>query len=206
MTDATKLPEPAAKPKTLDEAFAKMADVAEGNPEQVLADVDEPAIADDDALGKEAEDPKDPNAIPPWLVFPEDPKWRIPPYKQIGIMKFKKEWCEDPSKGDRVCILWSLTDAEEKLASKRTRGDNLRTLAELSKMTIRACGTAGQPLAMADWTGKMSAGNIDRFWNEIGPKCRVLVTNYYYRTHSLTTEETADFFVNGLVVRSAVAG
>ena len=204
MTQETK--EGAPKPKTFAEAFEQL----EMSPEEeAAAEAETYAAAEPektktaDPLAAKADDPPDPNVIPDWVEFPQG--FKIPPHKQVAFLKFRAKWTERPDKGDRWCMLWSLSDAEEKLAIKRTRGEHARTLAEFSKQMIRLIDGK-----RVDWSGSadMQAThmNIDRFWDDIGGKCRSLIQNYYVKTHSLDMAEQADFFVNCLHVRTATVG
>lgn len=136
---------------------------------------------------------------PDWCPIPSGLK--IPPGRQIGFMLFRASWTDAPQKGDRTCVLWSLSEAEEKMAYTRARGDALRSIGELAKQMIRVVD--GQ---RADWTLGVGAGNVDRFWDDIGRKCCQMIQNYYLKTHTLSQEEQQDFFMNCLVVRTAVAG
>ena len=219
------------KPQSVDEALKKLDEVAEGEdatptveskqaePEETAEDLlSTEAEGEPSALEQAAEEEHDPDAIPPWVCFPESPKWKIPEHKTLMILRFRAKWTDTPHLGDRVCILWSLSATEEKLSSKRTRGDGAQVLSEMSKGIIRAFGMlpleaegnnqykSTVPMHIADWTGTLGSGNVDRFWNEIGAKCRTMISNAYLRTHSLNAEETADFFLNCFVVRSAVGG
>ena len=181
----------------------------------------------DDLLEAEANAPqgtpeRNPDDVPPWIRFPEDQKWQIPPHRQLYFLRFRAKWTDNKPAGDRTVILWSLSDNEEKLAAKRTRGESSRTVVEMAKGMIRAMGTVDpdfpdvsewdghtrpeRPMVRADWTGTLGPGNVDRFWNDIGSKCRVLIQNIYMRSHALNAEDTADFFLNCLAVRSAVDG
>lgn len=216
------------KPASLDEAMGQLDAAANGGEEEKPATAaPEGETADDftaneegaeegsgDALDEAAEHGKDPNAIPDWIMFPQHAKWKIPPNAgDVFFLRFKAEWMPDKSKGDRTVIFWCLNDNEEKMAGKRTRGDDARWIGEMTKACVRAMGsiTPGEdkatvPMTMSDWTGTFGPGSVDRFWNEIGPKCRSMLKNLYHRTHSLTAEETADFFLNCMTARSAVAG
>lgn len=140
----------------------------------------------------------DPNALPAWLALPPDLK--IPPDKQIGFMLFRSQWTDRPSKGDRQCLMWPLSDADEKFALKRTRGDMSRGISELAKQMIRAVD--GKKI---DWA-KNSGKDLENFWDEIGAKCRQQIQNYYLKTHALTKDDQLDFFVNCLVVRTSKVG
>lgn len=171
--------------------------------------------ADESALDDETEVPLDPLAedeepteeekaksdeIPEWVIMPKDPNFKIPPGRQLGFLRLRGEWTDTASKGDRQCIVWALTDADEKLALKRTQGDSSRFLAELTKQMIRAVD--GQRV---DWA-KGHSTNVNRWWNEVGAKCRKILQAYYHKTHSLEDVEIADFFANCVAVRTAVGG
>jgi hypothetical protein len=56
----------------------------------------------------------------------------IPPYKQIGYFLFRPELTERPDIGNRTCMTWGLTVAEERLARSATRGDSSRTYEEMT--------------------------------------------------------------------------
>jgi hypothetical protein len=100
----------------------------------------------------------------------------------------------------RDCVFWDLSVADEKLARAAARGGD--ALHELAKRIIRTVDGH-----RADWSGKRAApGSVDRFWDEIGGKCRPLIVNAYWKLHSLSTEETADFFLHCITFRTAVAG
>jgi len=142
--------------------------------------------------------PADPNALPSWVTFPTG--FKIPPRKVVTFMLFKPEWTDRPELGQRWCMLWPLSDADEKLATGRSRGDHLRSLTELTKQTIRVIDGN-----RADWTktpGQQNVYDVDKFWNEVGGKCRTALTNYYAKMHMLTREEQADFLQNCLFVRT----
>jgi hypothetical protein len=146
----------------------------------------------------EAKEPADPNALPDWVEFP--PGFKIPPGKVVTFLRFKAKWLENPSQGDRWCMTWPLSDADEKLASQRARGDALRGLSELTKQTIRLMDGK-----RADWTmtpGLDHAYDPNKFWNEIGGRCRNLIVNVYGKTHMLSREEQQDFFANCVFVRT----
>ena len=183
--------------------------------------VREAEASEDDvaSLGEEGEAPPKPRPaavarvdgdVPDWVVFPDD--FRLPKGEQVAFIRFRKEWCKGSAahKGDRGCIVYPITSAEEKLAAKRARGVQELVLSELTKQSIRAVmdnvGTPDAVATAADWSGVVPAGNIDRFFDEVGPKCRPLVINVYARLHTLTQEEGLRFFAECLCIRSAVAG
>lgn len=116
-------------------------------------------------------------------------------------MRFRAEWTDAPQKGDRVMVLWSLTEAEEKLAYKRSGDDTRSTIAELSKQSIRAIDGC-----KADWTRASVPGAVHILWNDLGTRCRQQIMNWYLKSHTLTSEQQQDFFVNCFAVRSAVGG
>ena len=194
----------ATKPKTFDEAFQTL---AMSPAEEAFLEAAKFAEASDGFTSKPAAaggtppgppDDEDPDAIPEWVVFPEG--FKIPPGKQLAFIRFRANWTDTPDKGDRHCIIWSLSDADSKLALKRVAGEASRTLSELAKASIRAIDGA-----KADWSGRPGRGNVERFWDEIGEKCRQQLQNFYIKTHSLTAEEQADFFTSCMHVRSSVA-
>lgn len=110
----------------------------------------------------------------------------------MAFLRIKASWTNDPSGGDRWCTVWQITETEEKLAYNRARGDQHRAVTELAKATIRVIdGTK------ADWSGDLfKKGSVAEFWGSIGPKGRLMIRNYYIRTHMVTDEETLDFFSN----------
>lgn len=156
------------------------------------------AAAMPEQIEKPAVKPADDNALPEWVTFP--PGFKIPARKSVAFMLFKARWCEKPELGDRWCLLWPLSDADEKLATTRARGDHLRAVTELAKQTVRVIDGN-----RADWTktpGQTHVYDVDKFWNEIGARCRNLVTNYYAKMHILSREDQADFLENCLFVRT----
>lgn len=137
------------------------------------------------------------DALPEWAEMPAG--LNPPKGAPLGFLMFKPEWTRCPEKGARTCIVWSLTDMDERLAFARVR-DHLATAAnEMAKQMIRAVDGV-----KVDWSAKEGApGNLDDFWKEIGPKCRAMVVRYYNRTHMMSPEETADFLSNCVAVRTA---
>lgn len=150
-------------------------------------------------LEERAETAEDPNDIPDWVIIPEG--FKFPKGRQVAFMLFRPEItvCQT----ERQCVLWSLSVSDEKLARKRTRGDSQSTFDELAKQTIRLIDGV-----KVDWTGKASVtkgpGSIDKFYEDIGPQYRQMILNAYHKTHTLSLEQQADFFLNCFVVRTAV--
>lgn len=186
----TTTPAQKAVPSTFDEAFQNM---------EATADEKAELGVDDDVAPLPAEkktNVDNPSDVPDWFTMP--PGFVIPPHKEIIFLRFRAAWTDRPDKGERMCMLWPLSDADEKLALKRTRGEPARGLSELSKQLIRAVDGC-----RADWTGQPGPGSVERFWDEIGSKCRQLIQNYYAKTHTLSNEEKYDFLGNCFVVKNA---
>ncbi len=194
---------PIRRPQTFDEVMKdlEMTPEEEADLERAKYEAAAPEKKKDDkqgdALDRKADDPGDPDSIPEWVTFP--PNFKIPPGKTLGFIRFYGRWTERPEKGDRVCIVWPLSDADEKLAYKRTRGETARSLAELTKQMVRAID--GEKVT---WSGNPQDGAIvDRFWEDIGPRCRQMLQTYYLKTHSFSQEDQAEFFLHCLVSRTA---
>jgi len=132
---------------------------------------------------------------PEWADIPEGLK--LPIGESIAFIRIPGKWLR--GKGDRVCIVWPITELEERTAYARARGDSVRAVSELSKVCIRAIDGV-----KADWTGDAShPGNVNKFWDAIGPRGRLMIRNYYVQTHTVNTEDQADFFVNHFCVMTA---
>ncbi len=146
--------------------------------------------------------PHDPSALPEWVKMPAG--FKMPPGKQVAFMLFKKEWTDRPELGDRQCIIWPLSLSDEKVSLKRARNEAAMVMPSQTMQTIRAIDGM-----KSDWTGRPAAGvsySVAKFYDEIGAKCRSMLENYYLKSHVLSADEQADFFLNCLAVRSAVAG
>lgn len=140
----------------------------------------------------------DPNKIPSWVTnFPTN--FPIPPGKEVVFVWFKANLTDRPDLGDRWCMLWPLSDLEETNATKLARGDQTRVFKELTKATIRLIDGM-----RPDWTGKPNPGtySVNKFWNEMGAKYRARLLNLYLKMHSMTDEESADFFLNCVAIRT----
>lgn len=130
------------------------------------------------------------------LTGREWPSWAIVPEGQsrpvrtiVACMQFEAGWTKDPSLGDRHCVCWPLSDGDEKLAQQRAMGDSNRYINELAKQMVRWID--GE---VADFAGGTGRNNIDRFWDEIGPKCRTLMTQMWTQLNALTMQERVTFF------------
>jgi len=132
--------------------------------------------------------------IPEWANVPAD--LNVPKGRQVGFIRLRGAWTDSPEKGDRVLIVWPLSPLDERNAMSRTNGDGMRTLPEYTKQMIRCIDE--EPVNWAN--GPMQ---VDRLWSEMGARCRQLLINYYLKTHSLSDEETLDFFNNCISVLTA---
>lgn len=189
----------APKAKNIGDAFSRVT-AGEVTPtaEDVAALGGAPAPAPTavDDIDPEDEVPPEPEGdIPSWVKLP--PNFKTKPGRTLYFVRFRAEWTDAAHKGERQCILWNLTDTDEKFAYKRMRGDAARVLDELTKGMIRVVD--GE---FVDWSRGHSS-NVERFWAEIGSKCRKQLNAIYSKSHSLTDKERADFFGNCLVVASS---
>lgn len=147
-------------------------------------------------MGDEEEEVGGADDMPEWAVLPNDLK--IPKGRVVAFILFRADWTDTPDKGDRQCIVWNLSDADERIALKRTAmGDGLGAVSELAKQSVRAVDGH-----RVDWSKPKGPGSIDQFWREIGAKCRALVQRWYLQNHQLTDREQADFFENCVAVRT----
>ncbi|GAC1476155.1 MAG: hypothetical protein PVSMB8_02590 [Vulcanimicrobiaceae bacterium] len=132
-------------------------------------------------------------------AIPSDLK--IPEGRNYAVIRFPAEWTDAPHKGERSCVLWSITDKEEKLAYTLSMGDSNRVVDELAKRTIRAIdGVRVSAAATKDDDNR--PGNVDTFWRDIG-KCRSWILRFYNQTHSFSEAEKKRFFESCVVVRTA---
>ena len=141
---------------------------------------------------------------PDWAknAIPEEIRGRAPEGATVWILRLKKEWTHRPSAGDRIVVLWALSDAEENRAAERASSMGAyRLYRECAKAMIRAIDGS-----KADWSASGKNNDVRKFWNDIGPKCRELITNTYMRAHKFSETELADFFSNCHVVATALHG
>lgn len=133
-------------------------------------------------------------SIPQWAIRPPD--LQIPRYKKVFYLRFRADMTDTPSKGERQAIIWSNNLADQKLAVMRSNKDPNQMAEQMAKQMIRAVDGH-----VADWTGELGAGNIDIWWDAIGPKCRSILDRLFVQMHVATKEDLADFFENCVEVR-----
>jgi hypothetical protein len=156
---------------------------------QELSEDEAEAILDGtDGEGDKHSPIEDPDKKPDWAVLPENLKMPKPGVK-VCFMRFPAAWTTDPTKGDRWCVCWPISEVEERLAYQRARGDSLRSVSELAKQTIRVVDGY-----KANWSGDGKPGQVLEFCSAIGPKGRQMLRNYYVRTHTCQDDEILDFF------------
>ena len=136
-----------------------------------------------------------PGGAPGWARLPAG--MRFPRGRQVAFIKFKPEWTDAPQKGERQCIVWGLTDIDEKLAFGRAMGDSNRAMGELTKQMIRSID--GIPV---DWSGGGGPGSIDAWWREIGGKCRQILSRIYTQMNVLPPEDQKHFFEQCIELRT----
>lgn len=159
-----------------------------------IEEVDREAAASADGDPDAPVDASEGSKWPDWAKLPEG--MRMPEGKTLLAVRFRAAWTDRPSQGDRVCILWNLTEADEKHASRRARGDFQQVMNEMAKQMIRVIDGA-----KADWS-KPGRHNPATFFTDIGGACRQQLKNLYAKRHTLATADQIDFFVNCVAVRS----
>lgn len=160
---------------------------------------DDVVSADMDEAGEEVPSPALPASggddIPPGFMMPTD--LRIPKGAQVVFIRIPAEMTATPLKGERQCLVWAITDGEEKLANDRCEGKSNRAPAEYTKQMIRAIDGV-----RVDWSKTRGPGSIEEFWREIGPKSRNLLMRIYTQVHLASDEEARSFFENCVAVRT----
>lgn len=174
-------------------------EVVGGEQQLVLAD-EHPTQADAEAAGKEAVPSLQlpaarPGGAPAWVVLP--PNLKFPRGRQVGFIRFEAQWTDSPQKGDRQCIIWGLSDIDEKVAFTRAMSDPNRAAAELAKQMVRAIDGY-----QVDWSGTPGPACIDEWWREIGGKCRQMLIRIYAQTHVLPEEDRKRFFESCIEFRT----
>lgn len=194
----------------------------EGQTEEQSEELTEEAVAEKQQTAQEAASRLAMNlpdaehgGAPPWVQLP--PGFRFPRGKQILFLRFRSAWTDTPWKGAahinpetgetdkdengkeilyRQCVVWPINNADKKLALGRAQRDPNRAADELAKQMIRV-----HDGVEADWA-VVRANGVEMFWNEMGEKCRGLLTRIFTQLHVLDTNSTADFLENCIAVRS----
>lgn len=154
----------------------------------------EPADESDEEAAAAADADVISDQPPKWAQVPDDLKMP-PPGKAVIYVRIKAELTDYPDKGDRQCIMWNLTYADEKLAHKRCHGDPLRSLPEMVRAMVRSHDGV-----------KTNWGNprvFDQWWDEIGGRARQLLQGIYLKRQGLTDVQRVDFFGNCVVETSS---
>lgn len=154
----------------------------------------------DGAADEKPAAPKLPTAsqddAPEWAVIPVN--LQVPKGRQVVFLRFPAALTGNPYRGERQCIVWTLSDGEEKLANDRTGGNMNRAPAEFTKQMIRVVDGV-----RVDWSKAKGPGSVDEFWREIGPKGRNLLIRIYTQLHLATDDEVTSFFESCVAVRTA---
>lgn len=134
---------------------------------------------------------------PEWVVVPTGLK--VEPGTLVAALLFEADTCKNPAAGDFHCLVWPLKDKEQALAYKRTNGVTERALSELAKGAVR--GWNGTRVSWPGGTGQ--PGDVDVFWEGIGPKGRSMLVEWYLNTHAFTKEERVRFFGRCIATKRA---
>lgn len=166
---------------------------------RLVADETEPEAPAAAAVQEEAASPRLPASggsdVPEWAIVPKD--LRPPKGRQVIFLRIPAKLTDVPLKGERQCIVWTLSDGDEKLAAERCEGKAGRASAEYTKQMIRSVDGA-----VASWMKPTGPGSLDEFWREIGGKGRNLLMRVYSQLHLADDDELRDFFENCIAVRT----
>ena len=186
--------QPPPRPRGVKEVAQKMNEKGDNlSPEEMLAlGMQPPEVDEDQHYIDQAVEEADANKPPEWAVVPGD--LTLPRGKMIYFIRIPADWTDRPAEGDRQCIAWNLTVADEDIALKRTRGEQTRVMRECAMMMVRAVD--GHKV---DWTNINGPGGVRKWFDAIGPRGRVLVQNVYARTHSVDDEVALRFFADCFV-------
>jgi hypothetical protein len=133
-------------------------------------------------------------AAPEWAHLPKDLRW--PKGRQVLFVRFRAEMTDTRWKGERQAILWPISMGDKKLALGRAGGDPNRLSDELTKCMVRAIDGH-----VVDTTGVPGPANLDAWWDEIGEKCRSMLSRIFVQLHVVSRDEAADFFESCVAVR-----
>jgi hypothetical protein len=178
-----------------EEELAALGDTAPTRPKVQSEESEDEQKADAD----EEPELESTNEVPAWAVLPPDLK--IPKGKQVYFIRIPADLTDRPNDGDHHCVAWNLNIADEDTALKRSRGEQFRVMRESCMQMIRAIDGH-----RVDWTNSNlnAPGNVKRWFNDIGPRGRLLVQNVYIRTHSVNNETSIRFFVDCFASMSSV--
>jgi hypothetical protein len=152
------------------------------------------------AVAEDEDDEADVTKLPAWARDAIPPDLKIPKGETVYVMRFLAPWTKSKTV-DRTCVLWSLSIGDEKLANQRGGDNSQNTLLELAKQMVRAID--GHRI---DYTGRKPEASIDKWWNDIGRKCRTLIVSTFIRMHSLSDDERAYFLAHCVAARTLFVG
>jgi hypothetical protein len=133
--------------------------------------------------------------IPEWAKIPEG--LVFPKNKQVMFMRFRANMTDTPLKGERQAIVWSNNIGDQRVAIMRSDRDPNKMQDQMTKQTIRAVDGV-----LIDQSGEvLVTGNVDIWWDEIGPKCRNILDKLFMQLHFAQPAEAKDFFENCVAVR-----
>lgn len=151
--------------------------------------------------------------VPGWFLVPEGYAF---PRRRLVFIRFPSAWTDRPGIGKplpvedaqslrvapagalwRQCLCVPLSVGDGKHAYARSMGDGNRLAEELTKQMVRVVDGR-----ISDWSGDLSEGNIDVWWDQIGGPCRTLLNRMWSQLHSLTRERERAFFESCIVVRA----
>jgi hypothetical protein len=156
-----------------------------------------------------------PDGIPHWVILPEG--FTFPRGKMVLFLRFKSSWTDAPWKGSpmhdtktgenfkdadgkdtlwRQCIVWPINTGDKRNALSRAMRDPNKAADEMAKQMIRA--TDG---IKSDWTTVQQEG-VETFWNELGERCRGLLSRVFTQLHVLDQDSTQDFLEHCIEARS----
>jgi len=162
-----------------------------GAPAPAVVDLDD----EDDVVPTDTD-----QATPAWAKVPAG--FSFPPGWTIWFVRFRAPMTNMPKGEDRTCILWNLSESDEKRASKLARGDGIRIIDEMAKAMIRSVDGKKISLAPTHPADGDGFASVAAFWNEIGGKCRQQLKGIYLKTHVMDASENADFFEHCVAPRT----
>lgn len=144
--------------------------------------------------------------VPQWVRYPEG--LVVPKGRRLVFMRFPSTWTSTPHVGFplpvedagavklggvaglwRQCICWDMSVGDEKIAASRSLGSQFRFNVELTKQMVRVVDGF-----LVNDDGSEGPGNLEVFWEQLGKRCRDVLSEVWVRTHRLSTEEQTSFF------------